>query len=104
MISPFERIKTQDQDLRFLQDNVAAVFKDIAGRTLLDGRLIEAIAITAGTAKTVSHNLGRKLVGWSVVRKDAGAEVWESITNDTIPTRTIVLNASADVTISLWVF
>jgi hypothetical protein len=104
MIEPFRRIRTANDELRQLQDATAVVFASLAGRSLIDGVLIKDLAFTASVEKTVNHFLGREIEGWLVVKKNATADIWDGQATNPTPTRTLRLTASADVTISLWVF
>lgn len=96
--------KTQSTDrvINAIQDNVETALRPILKNPLLDGRLIEGIDITVGEACTVEHGLGRNLRGWFVVSPNASSNVWE--TASALPTKTLILNASANVRISVWIF
>ena len=102
MIPQFRAIKSASAEMTKLQDALAKVFNAIQIKQLLDGRLITNIEITSASIKEVEHGFQRDLRGWIVVRKNANANVWESVSN--LPKRPLNLNSSANVTISLWVF
>jgi hypothetical protein len=102
MIPQLKKIKTDDIDLRFLQDAVNETLNMIVRREILDGKLIKNIALTTGTPKTVDHGLGRVVQGWIAVRKSANANIWDTKTQ--LEERFLVLNSSANVNIDLWVF
>lgn len=102
MIAPFRRVRSQDDVVRQLQDAVGAVFQDVVSREILDGQVIEGVQITTGTPYAVSHKLSRALVGYIVIRKNADANVWDSVS--AAPSSILILNSSANVTISVWVF
>lgn len=102
MIPAFRAIRSSVKDITRLQDALSKVFNAIQKKQILDGRLISDIEIATGTVKEVQHGLQRQPRGWIIVKKNAEATVWE--TSATLPVRTINLNASADVTISLWIF
>lgn len=105
-ITRFEVLRSAnlDPDVRHVQESARAVFDDLAKRSILDGQAITDLTITSGTPLIVQHGLGRKLTGWIVTGKDANANVWDSQSANGMPNRTLILNASANVTISLWVF
>lgn len=97
--------QTSNFDLSKVQDNVRNVLESISElHEIVNGRLIKDIAIVSGTAKIISHELSRKLKGWIVVRKSANSTIWDSQLTNTNPKTTLVLQASANVTVSLWVF
>ena len=104
MIPSLRRVRSSDDVVRQLQDAADSVLKVITKKEILDGNFLEDITITAGTPKVVNHLLGEKLRGWISVRKNAQAHVWDSQDTNQTPFSTLILNASASVTISLWVF
>lgn len=69
---------------------------------ILDGRLIENIALATGTRKVINHGLGRRFRGYIVVRRDAGAIIWSEDATD--ESKELWLQASANVNINLWIF
>lgn len=90
-----------NRDLDRVQDNIERAFRPVASKEILDGRLIQGVVVTTASV-AVSHGLGRNLVGWAVVDKNANADVWRvgTANADTL----LTLDASATVTVSLWVF
>ena len=104
MLATFEKTRAKMPEVIDLQDACAVVFKDITSRDILDGRLIENVSIVSGVEMVLSHKLGRAIRGWTLTRLSAGAIVWDSQADNPTPKATLVLNASADVTVSLWVF
>ncbi len=104
MINSFRKtqLKPDSVDLKHVQDAVAQVFNQILQKQIIDGLYLENITITTGTAYSLSHGLGYDPRGWIVAKKNAEADVWQTVSNT--PQATMILNSSADVTISLWVF
>ncbi len=96
--------KTQSTDrvTNTIQDNVESALRPILKNPLMDGTLIEDLTLVTGTPFTVEHGLGRIPRGWMVVSPNAESSVWESAS--ALPTKTLILNVSANVTLSLWVF
>lgn len=101
-ILPFRRIRTDNSDIQKLQDSTDETFRSFQKKEILEGRLLEDVAIVSGTAKIVQHKMGRALRGWIIAGKDADARVWE--TPSTTPRSSLILNASANVTVNIWVF
>jgi hypothetical protein len=88
-----------DRALAFVQDATRGALASITDGTILDGVLLESVAIvTTGTA--IDHTLGRQPRGWKVVDVDAAATIYRSAWSET----TLTLVPSADCTVSLWVF
>lgn len=100
----FEKTRTKNPDVRILQDSVASSFKQVASKEILEGKLVDSVEIPTGGVVQVPHGLSRAPRGWIVTRKSANADIWDSQTENTTPSRTLALNSSATVTISLWVF
>lgn len=101
-IASFRRVRSQDNVIRQLQDATSAVFQDIVTREILDGQIITGIELLFGTPSSVSHKLSRPFTGYLVIRKNAASEIWDS--PSTAPSSILVLNASVNVTIDIWVF
>lgn len=68
---------------------------------LLQGALISNIVLAATTPKTISHGLGRQMIGWFPVDNTASATIWRTSPLNSI---NLTLEASAATTIALWVF
>lgn len=101
-IASFRRTRTDDNDLRQVQDAVNFVFQDISSKTILDGRVITDVLVNG--SKLINHLLGRKLQGYLIISKDANADVWDSQSTNTTPAVSLILNSSGPVKVNLWVF
>lgn len=97
----FKRTNTSDQDLSQLQQRLGEFFQPLITNPLLDGVLITDVSLSSVETK-VEHKLRRKPIGYIVVAKNADANVWTS--DDKLSTAYLTLQASAAVTVSLWVF
>jgi cytosine/adenosine deaminase-related metal-dependent hydrolase len=104
MIQPLRKVRTTNDELRQLQSAVEATLGGIVRRDILDGQVVRSVRLTAGAPVAVEHGLGRQVTGWIVVGRDADAVVWDDQAVNPTPARTLRLVASADVTVSLWVF
>lgn len=70
----FQRIQTEDEELRRVQDSVEAAFKPLLLNPTLDGALLKDVVLTGGgVVNDVSHLLGRPLTGWFPTRVHAVA-------------------------------
>lgn len=101
-VKSFRRVRTEDGDIKQLQDAVANTLQTITQREILDGVLLTDIYVATGAARDIEHKLGRKPRGYVVVKRDAESEIWDSESD--LPNSFLSLNSSANVTISLWVF
>ena|SRR5690349_4774743 len=88
------------QELQTLQRSVERAFGDFQDKQPGPGVQIDDIDVDT-TAVSVNHKLGRKWVGWMVVRSDAAVSVFNSAAPDET---TLELTASGPATISVWVY
>ena len=86
-----------------LQEYIATAFDGIQKSEIINGVLLKDVALING-ATEVAHKLGRELRGWIVVGQSASASIWDSQATHTRKRKTLMLNSSAAVTVSLWVF
>lgn len=98
-LKPFTTLNFPDQQLNRLQDNVAVTFQQILASDIVDGVLLENVAITGGTPLSVNHGLGRVPVMCIPVLQNANTPIWQTSLSAT----TVVLNSAANVTVNLWV-
>lgn len=102
-MSLFARVQTPDVTLQRLQENVSKAVDPIVRNPVTNGNVLTGVIIgTGGTS--VSHKLGRPLLGWMVVRQRAQADVWDEQDDNDRPELTLDLKASATVTVDLYVF
>ena len=102
MFGPFKVFQNGDRYVTLLQQNVQAVFGPLFQSKIIDGQLVTASFKTANTDVTVSHNLGRPVVAWFPGSSSAAANVFLSSNQSQNPNSTIILQASAPCTVSIW--
>lgn len=100
----FKKIFTDDPLQQRLQDSVAASFSQFEKLPQLDSVIIEDVALTVAVDNQVQHSLQRRVVGWQIIRINAGAIVYESPTINTLPSSTIILRTTANCTVSILFF
>ena len=100
-ILPFNKVRTEDDNLRRIQDNIETPLKDISSKTILDGQLLTGVKLVTSFQNQIAHKLGRKPLGWIVAGLDENATIWEVKKSSSL---FLYLEASANCTISLWVF
>lgn len=79
----------------------AAEINPIISLPILQGNLIKDVKLVAGVPKAVNHLLQRMPQGWIITDNIAGVSIWRSTAFNIL---TLTLEASADTTVSLWVF
>lgn len=96
--------QTNDRTLSLLQTSWMAQLNPVLSAPLVNGRIIASVALTTGS-NTIDHGLGRAPLGWLVIRqRDAYSEIYDTQDENPIPSSTLLLNSSADVTVDLFVF
>lgn len=96
-------IRSFDQDLMSVQDNVKDFSDQFLSLPLLDSVFLEEIQLTTGQDNLVDHKLGnRRARGFVVARRNANSVIYED--TSPIPERFLNLQCSANVTVSLFVF
>lgn len=95
---PFKKINVSDQNLSFVQDNVAAALLPIESSPFVGGVLLQGIVLASGS-NAIQHTLGRTPNIWVICDTNAAQTVYRTSWN----TNLINLTASGAVTISMWV-
>lgn len=85
-----------------LEKNCNEAFTPVLATPFLGGLLLTGIVLSSGSATTVNHGLGHTLQGWWLTDNIADAVVWRS--PSAMPDKFLILNASANTTVSLWVY
>lgn len=80
---------------RYNYESSAAV-RQLLSHPLLRGRQLELGELDAGTNR-VAHGLGRKPVGWFVVRQTGQGDIWEAADVDAV-----YLHLASDSTTAQW--
>lgn len=97
------RVQTDDREVNQLQSNIISALNPLLNNPLLFGSILTEQDLAVGT-NIIKHGLNRTLQGWFLVRKRATADVWDSQDTNPTPNSTLILNASAAVTVDLYVF
>lgn len=97
------KFHTQLKELSLLQTQWAKELDPVLQSALVSGLVLKNSVLSTGD-NTINHKLGRALQGWFLVRKRGAAEVYDKQDSNTMPDKTLVLNASAGVTVDIYVF
>ena len=101
----FTKVRTGNNDLDRVQDNIASALAPLTSLPLVGGVLIQSIALkSGGAANYVPHTLGRKPIGYIVSRQRAQADIWDGQDQNANPSLSYLLYASAPCTIDLLFF
>lgn len=111
MITKIANVQTGDRNINQLQQNIQQAITQIVSNPILNGILLNAQAVlTASNPTAINHNLGRNLLGWIVVGNSAQSYAWDSQSSNTAANghagidKTLLLNVSANTTVTLYVF
>lgn len=74
----YERIPTRDDILNRVQERMEDAFLPVANSKILDGHLIESQALASGVTSEIAHSLGRNLIGYIVVKRNAAQHVYDT--------------------------
>jgi len=96
----FSRVSTKDPTVFMLQSAIETAFRSLDKVPILDGRLVEGIAIST-TELALPHGLKRKPKGFIVVDVDNNCLVHRSSESTD---RYLYLTGSRVANISVWVF
>lgn len=83
------------------QTKWAAILNPIISLPILNGNQISSISLVANVPKVINHLLQRMPQGWILTDNTANTVVWRTASFNDL---TITLEASANTTISFWVF
>jgi hypothetical protein len=97
------QFQSDDLNFQLMQNSWAAQLNPLLLDPLNQNVFLPNIVLTSGD-NTINHKLGRALQGWFIVRQNAAASLFDKQSTNSMPQLTLVLNTSADVTISLIVF
>lgn len=87
-----------------LQDNLTEAIKNYEISKILDGNLVTGLVLKSGVVNKVKHKLGRPVLGYIVVRKNAQSDIWDSQDSNKFKELTLNLHCSSNATVDLWVF
>ncbi len=99
----FAKVQVEDEALNRVQDRVKAATDAVANIAMLDGMLLEGVALVSGSFQPVAHRLTRPWRGYLVLSRTANAVVWNQ-TPGADAGVFMYLQPSANVTVNLWVF
>ena len=79
----------------------ASLLNPLLASPLSQGIPLMGVVLVANTPQTLNHKLGRTMIGWFVTDQNAAASIYRT---QPLNAQTITLEASASVTVNLWVF
>lgn len=103
MFKAIARVQTENREVNQLQSNIISSLQSVIQNQLVNGRVIKDQKLTVGS-NTINHGLNQTLQGWIIVRKRASSDIYDEQDSNKTPALTLILHASADVTVDIYVF
>lgn len=95
---------TQDKDMSLMQTNWASLINPVLSQPINQGLLLQNVVLVNGN-NSISHKLGRKLIGWFPVRfQGSFAQLFDNQNTNSQQDKILILNSNAGVTVDLFVF
>lgn len=93
--------QTNIRELSLLQTSWSSELNPLLGNEITNGIILPPQSLISGT-NVINHRLGRPIVGYLVIRKDADVSIYDSNTSQ--PNLTFNLISSGPTVVSLYVF
>lgn len=111
MAAKIPQVKTDDSKFIQYQQQVAKALQPVLECPISYGTLLKEIPLVTGL-NTIPHKLGRTLQGWFFVRQRAVGtplapaliSIQDSQDANRTPQSTLLLYASADINVDIWVY
>ena len=92
--------QSDNATLTLLQTKWASEINPLLAKPQNQGLIIPGVVLAIGS-NLINHRLGRKLQGWSIVRKRAAAEIYDTQDTNVTPDLTLRLVSDAVVTVDI---
>lgn len=103
---PVQRLpqfQSDDRVFQMMQSRWATILEPLTTNPSLQSNILTNVVLATGS-NTINHLLGRKLQGWRLIRVRAAATIYDEQDTNQNTAQTLILNASAPVTIDLEIF
>lgn len=95
--------QNNDRDLQLLQTRWKSLIDPLLASPLATASILSGVVLATGP-NVVNHLLGRRLVGWTLVRQRAAASIYDTQDANQTPQLTLQLTSSANVVVDILVF
>lgn len=89
--------------LNQLQTKWQAILNPLLGNPSIQSIILNNVQLSTGS-NSINHKLGRKLVGWRIVRLRASVTLYDQQDDNQMPQLTLILVSSGDVIADIEVF
>lgn len=100
----FRKLNSAIRDLNLIQNNIDSAIGDLASNQFISGIIIKEVELIAGQDNIINHKLGKKPIGWLLVRKRGLGDVYDLQDTNSTPNLTLILRTSVNVTVDIRVF
>ena len=97
----FKSIVSDNNDTNRVEANIDNLVTQL-NKSITSGNIVTANILTTDTK--VQHGLGRPVIGWFVIDKNANLDVWQSTTINEIPSLQILLKATIPARVKIYFF
>lgn len=94
------QFQNDDKDFQLMQSSWATALSPLLKNPANNGSILPNVTLVTGD-NVINTLLGRKLVGWSIVRKRSAADIYDKQDTNLTPQLTLVLNSSAPCVVDL---
>lgn len=95
--------QSEIKELSLLQTKWKSILDPLLATSSVQSSILPNVILSNGTT-VINHKLGRKLVGWKIVRQRAAASIYDTQDSNQTPQLTLVLVSNAVVVVDIEVF
>jgi hypothetical protein len=103
MLNKFVTLNLGDVNTNRIQLNIEKVLNPVLVNPILDYNIVNSVRLIAGD-NLVDHKLGRKPLGWYLVRKRGPAEIYDKQDSNPSANLNYLLNSDAIVDVDIYFF
>lgn len=92
-------VHIEDQDINRMQQGIVNKINQLGSIAILNGIQLTGISLAVG-ATIIQHKLKRNIQGYIITKQTAASNIYFVSSSESV----LVLNASASVTVDLWVY
>lgn len=97
------QFQNDDRDFQLMQNKWASILNPVVSNPANNSVILKNVKLSTGT-NNIPHMLGRALQGWTIIRKRAVANIFDSQDNQQLPQYMLTLVSDAPVTVDIEVY
>lgn len=103
MCPQLPQFQNDDQAFQLMQNRWGSILTPVINNPLNNATILKAVSLVSGS-NTINHLLSRKLQGWTIVRINAAATIYDVQDANQTPNQTLVLVADNPAVVDIAVF